>query len=131
MSEHEKASFLERLKLGLEGSIAHSRGQLSLRTTTLPAPPPPASAKRVLALRRKLEMSQSVFAATLNVSPKLVQGWEQGVRTAHRADLRLIQIIEANPGIVVALFGANRRQPGVSGERSRRKGVPAAAPTLG
>lgn len=104
MSNAEKASFFERLKSGLEASIGHSRGQLNLRTTILPKPPPAASPTRLAALRRRLKMSQSVFAATLNVSPKLVQSWEQGLRTPQRADLRLIQIIERDPDIIIKLF---------------------------
>lgn len=110
MSDHpEKASLFERLKKGLEESVAHSRGELSLRTTELPAPPPPASPHRVRALRLKLKMSQAVFAATLNVSPKLVQSWEQGARAPRRGDLRLIQILEREPRLVSALFSAGRR----------------------
>ncbi|MGE5609437.1 MAG: helix-turn-helix domain-containing protein [Bacillota bacterium] len=104
MSHHEKASFFERLKNGLEDSVAYSRGQLSLKTTQLPAPPPPASPRRVRALRKRLRMSQSVFAATLNVSPKLVQSWEQGLRTPDRGELRLLEIIERNPDTVSHLF---------------------------
>ena len=106
---HARASFFERLKKGLEDSIAYSRGQLSLRTTALPAPPPPASGRRVAALRRKLGMSQSVFAAILNVSPKLVQSWEQGLRVPLRGDLRLIQLIENDPRIVRNLFAPASR----------------------
>jgi putative transcriptional regulator len=104
MSDHETASLFERIKKGLQESIAYSRGELTLRTTVLVAPPPPASPKRVLALRRRLKMSQSVFASTLNVSPKLVQSWEQGARKPSRGDLRLIQIIEKNPRVLDVLF---------------------------
>ncbi len=78
--DYENMSVFEQIKSGLQDSLAHARGQLSLRTTVLPAPPPAASPRRVLSLRRKLKMSQAVFAATLNVSPRLVQSWEQGVR---------------------------------------------------
>jgi hypothetical protein len=59
-------------------------------------------------------MSQSVFAATLNVSPKLVQSWEQGTRRPGRGDLRLLQILDQRPGIVsevVALADPARRPP--------------------
>lgn len=108
MSDAEKASFFDRIKKGLEDSIAYSRGELSLRTTTLPLPPPPASPKRVAALRRRLKMSQSVFAAALNVSPKLVQSWEQGIRRPSRGDLRLIQIIEKQPELLGELFAPPR-----------------------
>ena len=77
---------------GLEQALAHGRGEPSLKTTTLPLPPPPAGKARVTALRKKLTMSQSVFAATLNVSTKLVQSWEQGVRMPDRGELRLIDL---------------------------------------
>ena len=103
--DYEKMSVFEQIKAGLEDSIAYSRGELSLRTTELPAPPPSATPRRVLKLRRKLGMSQSVFAATLNVSPKLVQSWEQGLRKPDRGALRLLQIIESHPAVVGDLFG--------------------------
>ena len=74
---YERASFFDRLTKGMEESIAYSPRALSLRTTALPAPPPPASSAKVVALRKKLKMSQTVFAASLNVSAKLVQSWEQ------------------------------------------------------
>jgi putative transcriptional regulator len=108
---HEEASLFERLKKGLQDSAAYSRGQLNLRTTALPLPPRPASARQVAALRRRLGMSQSLFAATLNVSPKLVQSWEQGLRTPQRGDLRLIQIIQQNPAIIRVLFAQSGQRP--------------------
>ena len=117
-TDYEKLSVFEQIKLGLQQSISHARGELNLRTTTLPLPPPPVSARRVAALRRRLKMSQSVFAAALNVSPKLVQSWEQGSRTPRRGDLRLIQIIEKQPQLIRELLGA--APP--AGARSARSG---------
>src|SRR5437763_6849228 len=102
--DYENLNVFEQIKRGLEQSIAHSRGELSLRTTTLPLPPPPATPRRVLTLRKRLKMSQAVFAATLNVSPKLVHSWEQGARTPSRGDLRLLQLIEKDPAVLDALF---------------------------
>jgi len=104
MSEHETAGFFHRLKKGMVESIAHSRGELSLKTTTLPLPPPPAGRARVIALRKKLKMSQSVFAAALNVSTKLVQSWEQGIRMPSRGELRLIEILNRQPELVSSLI---------------------------
>ena len=112
MNNHATTGLFERLKQGLEDSIAYSRGQLNLRTSGLPAPPPPTSRARVRALRRKLKMSQSVFAATLNVSCKLVQSWEQGARRPRRGDLRLIQIIEKDPHVVRVLFTSSSQRSG-------------------
>lgn len=107
MREHETAGFFERLKKGMEESIAHSRGELTLKTTALPLSPPPASRAKVIALRKNLKMSQSIFAAALNVSTKLVQSWEQGARKPDRGELRLIEILIKQPDIVSYLILAN------------------------
>jgi putative transcriptional regulator len=123
MSRHERAGLFDRLKKGLRDSAAYSRGELSLRTTALPTPPPPASAARVAALRRRLRMSQSVFAALLNVSPKLVQGWEQGIRKPARGDLRLLQLIESNPELANELIRPTVRKSGRVAAPSVRKAV--------
>lgn len=86
-------SVFDQIKAGLEDSIAFSKGKLSLRTPELPSPPPKASSGDVARIRRKLRMSQAVFAALLNVSPKTVQSWEQGLREPSDAALRLLQLI--------------------------------------
>lgn len=120
MIEHETASFFDRLKRGMEESIAHSRGDLTLKTTTVPAPPPPASRAKVMALRKKLRMSQSVFAATLNVSTKLVQSWEQGTRKPDRGELRLIELLIKHPDVVSNLILSTVPVgPGPKSERTR------------
>ncbi len=98
-TDYENLSVFEQLKRGLEQAIASGQGELSLRTTVLPAPPPPTSRSKVAALRKRLGMSQSVFAATLNVSTKLVQSWEQGTRVPDRGELRLIQLLTIDPGL--------------------------------
>jgi putative transcriptional regulator len=120
--KHETVRLFERLKRGMEESIAHSRGELNLKTTTLPLPPPPASSAKVTALRKKLKMSQSVFAASLNVSTKLVQSWEQGVRKPDRGELRLIELLTKEPEIVRGLILAGGRVEGAMGTERNRKG---------
>ena len=95
-------SVFELIKAGLEDSIAFSRGEkMSLATVQVPAPPPSMGAKEVAQIRAKLRMSQGVFAAALNVSPKTVQGWEQGLREPSNASLRLLQIARDEPEVVL------------------------------
>jgi putative transcriptional regulator len=113
-NKYKTMSVFERIKSGLEDSIAYSRGELSLKTTTLPLPPPKAEAKQIAELRKRLRMSQSVFAATLNVSPKTVQSWEQGVRQPADAALRMLQVIRERPQVVRMIFS--------SGDLGRRTG---------
>lgn len=108
MTDKEESLF-ERLQQGLQESIAHSRGELSLVTVELPAPPPKAQPKQIASLRRKFRMSQAVFAATLNVSPKTVQSWEQGLRQPGDAALRMLQVLSAEPQVVLTIFRAGKR----------------------
>lgn len=109
-------SVFEQIKSGLEDGIAYFRGELTLVTVRVPAPPPKANPRKIAAIRRNLHMSQSVFAATLNVSMRTVQSWEQGVREPSDASLRLLQIVETQPAVVEALFAERL----VSGVRNRR-----------
>src|SRR5580704_2484933 len=119
-TDYERMSVFEQIKAGLEQSIAYSRGELNLKTKKLPLPPPPTSRAKVIALRKKLKMSQSVFAAALNVSTKLVQSWEQGVRKPDRGELRLIEILMKQPEIVSSLILANG--PGGPSPKPARNG---------
>jgi putative transcriptional regulator len=79
-------------------ALAHYRGEkLDLRTTELPEPPEPMSNEDIRSLRKKLKVSQAVFARYLNVSTKLVQAWESGFRRAEGAALRLLRLAEQVP----------------------------------
>jgi putative transcriptional regulator len=120
-------SVFEQIKTGLEDCLAHAKGELTLVTVRVPAPPPKSNPKRIAALRRNLRMSQSVFAATLNVSKKTVQSWEQGLREPNEASLRLLQIIGTQPSVVEALFSA---RPTSSGKNGRTKNGGTVSKTL-
>ena len=66
---------------------------------TIP-PPPPYDAKRIQAVRRKLNLNQRDFASALNVSDKTVKAWEQGVKPPGSSALRLLEIIERHPEVI-------------------------------
>lgn len=96
-------SVYDMVMAGLEDSIAFSKGTKPLVTTRVPAPPPPMDAPKIIKLRNDLKMTQGRFAAALNVSSKTVQGWEQGLRTPGNASLRLLQIVEQQAPVVLAV----------------------------
>lgn len=86
----------------LHQALKHARGdRTDLRTTVLPAPPPPMSKQEITRLRQELNCSQSVFARVLNVSVKTVQAWEQGVRVPSDAALKLLAIARKRPDILL------------------------------
>jgi putative transcriptional regulator len=92
-------SIFDELKTGLEDSIAFSQGALSLATTALPSPPPHRDPTQIADLRHRLRMSQAVFAAVINVSPKTVQSWEQGARRPSQAALRMLEVMDEDPSV--------------------------------
>lgn len=95
--DYEKMNVFEQVREGLKDGIARARGELSLKTTTLPAPAPRLSRNRVVAIRKRAGMSQAVFASFLNVPKRTLQSWEQGARTPKAGEARLLQIFEAAP----------------------------------
>lgn len=125
-TDYENLSVYDQVNIALGQALAQPRGELNLKTTTLPLPPPPAARGKIIALRKRLKMSQSVFAAALNVSTKLVQSWEQGTRKPDRGELRLIEILIKEPALVSGLIlgqGAQPAKPKTSraGKRPSRK----------
>jgi len=70
-------------------------------THSLP-PVPDYTASQIASLRHKLGLSQSVFAAYLNVSDRAVKKWEQGETRPMGATLKLLSIFERKGLEVVA-----------------------------
>lgn len=68
------------------------------------AVPSPASAADIAALRRRLNISQCVLAAAMNVSPSAVESWEQGRKQPDGASLRLLDLFRRHPELVEELL---------------------------
>ncbi len=98
----KRNDFFEELKAGLAASIEHAEGKRKdLRTTTLPRAPKQLSAKEIVQVREQLNVSQAVFAKYLNISPRTVQSWEQGLGKPSGASLKLLSIAKKNPKVLV------------------------------
>ena len=101
----KRKSLFARLKSALEEGIQFAGGSINLHVTAMPAPPPQFAAADVIELRHRFNLSQRVFARTLNVSTKTVQAWEQGNRRPSQAALRLLQLLDQQPEAVRAVVG--------------------------
>jgi putative transcriptional regulator len=66
-----------------------------------PKPAPALTAAQVKAVRGKLKVSQTTFAALLNVPPVTAISWEKGRRSPSGAALRLLQIALKHPEVLV------------------------------
>ena len=88
----------------VEALAAHVRGErkLTLRTHAMPLPEPiePLKPKDVADIRHQLKVSQSVFAALLNVPKVTAISWEKGRRKPTGAALRLLDLIRKKPNLL-------------------------------
>ncbi len=78
---------------------------------------PEYSYLRVSKLRSRLKLSQPVFAQALNVSAETVRSWEQGKRQPDGAALRLLQLTEKRPSLLLSMV---REKPVVPYDAKRR-----------
>ena|SRR5436190_21865358 len=78
--------------------------KLTLRVSSLVLPPRVRAIKPkdIAAIRQKLNVSQPVFAALLNVPIATARSWEQGKRKPSGAALRLLDLARQQPKILLA-----------------------------
>jgi putative transcriptional regulator len=105
-----KKSIGEQIIGGLEEALAYERGELSgVPVTRVLLTAPKATVKpapryngaRVVRVRARLKLSQPVFAKALNVSAETVRSWEQEKRVPDGAALRLLQVAEQHPEVIL------------------------------
>ena len=96
---------------GLKEALAFERGQKTraiVRRVPVTArkaaarPAPDFTRQRVTKLRKRLGVSQPVFAQALNVSAETVKAWEQGKNAPGGPAARLLEIAESYPEVVLA-----------------------------
>jgi putative transcriptional regulator len=89
----------------VEAFAHHLAGKqkLTLRTVTRPLPPRVKSLtpSQVRSIRKKLNVSQPVFAAMMNIPTVTAVSWERGRRKPTGAALRLLDIARKHPEVLV------------------------------
>lgn len=108
----------ELLKEGLEEAIAYEKGlsknvrvkKVRIDTADIPQHPKEYRAKDIKNLRDRLNCSQNLFAAYLNVSLNTIQAWEQGSRRPNHAAMRLLEILDKGPKFLTSLTHKNTSQ---------------------
>lgn len=104
------------LKEGLEEAIAYERGlsknvrvkKKRIDIDAIPEQPKEYQATDIKNLRKKLNCSQNLLAAYLNVSLNTIQAWEQGTRKPNHAALRLLEIMDRGPKFLSNLLGEHK-----------------------
>ena len=79
--------------------VDYSEGKVNLRTTRLNVSPvrEKIEADEIKETRKKLGMTQGVFAIVIGVSKKTVESWESGRYSPDGAARRLISVMQKDP----------------------------------
>ena len=114
----------ERTDIGLEVEaaldevLAHVRGETALPCRIVDDP----AAGRIVALRRRMNLSRQKFADRFGLDARAVQDWEQGRRVPDRAARVLLTVIDSDPDAVVRAL-AGTATP-IKGSKTRGGGPP-------
>lgn len=93
------------LEAGADEVLAHLQGKITLRSRSVPrhAKRPAFTPKRIRSIRMRLNVSQPVFASLLYVTKDTMAKWEQGLRKPSGSALRLLEIAEKQPELLMAV----------------------------
>ena len=69
--------------------------ELGVKVPNIEFPP-----EKISKLRKQINVSQSVFASILNVSPSTIRQWEQGKRTPSGLTQVLLELLEKSPHLL-------------------------------
>jgi putative transcriptional regulator len=112
----KRGTFGQQLIESAREAVQIERGEReAARITTYTAaeaevePPPQYVSEHIKGIRERMGLSQPVFAAALNVSIETVRAWEQGKREPDGATLRLLEVAEEHPDILLKNVQARRR----------------------
>jgi len=117
----KKNEFFEGLRDAMaEGLDALQKGKvLTTRDVEAVPAPKPMTAKQIAALRRrKLHLSQAVFAEVTNSSVKTIHAWEQGRTQPSGCALRFLRLLESHPELLLELLGKGSQEAGEGGSSS-------------
>ncbi len=97
-----KAELFDEMMAGFPELIKHRKGQPSkARVSRIAMAPKQLKASEIRNIRRRLRVSQPVFARYLGTTVAAVRSWEQGTRRPQKTALRLLRIARDNPAALL------------------------------
>ena len=93
----QRSAVGRRMIAGLKEAVAHARGEITLPNYTVEVP----DRVDVVAVRRRLGLSQAAFARAFGLELTAIHAWEQGRRRPDRAARVLLAVISKEPAAVM------------------------------
>lgn len=100
----KKRDLFAEMMQGIDEMAAQREGKITLRQVTVEnKPAPTVSADEIVALRKKMRMSQQVFAMRIRTSTETLRNWEQDKAKPNAQAAVLIKLVEQYPDMVERL----------------------------
>ena len=97
----KKRNLFAEITEGFEALASAREGKLTLRTHEVEIKPVAGvTAKELVALRERLNLSRPVFARYLRTNPRTLENWEQGRAQPNAQAALLIRLVERYPDTV-------------------------------
>lgn len=97
----KKRDLFNELMQGVNEMAAHREGKLTLRQSTAkPMPVPSVPAEEIVMLRKRMKMSQAVFAQRIRTSPATLRNWEQDKSKPNAQAALLIKLVAEYPDMI-------------------------------
>lgn len=99
-----KRNIFAELAEGFEALAKEREGKITLRTHALEEKDAPVvTAKDLVRVRKKLNLSRAVFARCLRTNVRTIENWEQGRAKPNAQAALLIRLVERYPDTVKRL----------------------------
>lgn len=100
----KKRNLFDELMQGVNEMAAHREGKITLRQVTLEdKPAPQITAAEIISLRKKMHVSQAVFARYIRTSTETLRNWEREKAKPNTQAALLIKLVEQYPDMVERL----------------------------
>ncbi len=91
----------DELLTSMRQGADHAAGKITVRTHQLTTRATAFSGDEIAAIRKRMNVSQAVFADLLNVPKATAVSWERGLRSPSGAAMRLLQIAKNRPSALL------------------------------
>mgnify|MGYP000182740652 FL=1 len=96
-----KRNLFDEMMQGVDEMAAQREGKITLRQVKVESrPAPEVTANDIVALRKKMKMSQKVFAMRVRTSVETLRNWEQDKAKPNAQAALLIKLVDQYPDMV-------------------------------
>ena len=100
-AKKEHSALGKELIAGLEEAVAYARGEIELPNRVVEVSP-----DEITATRKRMRLSQEIFALTFGISTATLRDWEQGRRHPKGPAKVLLRVIDKEPDAVLRALNA-------------------------